>query len=95
MYTEEVRELVAEVLACLPEPYGPDITDDVCWAIQNNRIWYGEYLILCEELGKSVVNNSIGRNVCEHAGKSEMAREHRVRARANKIIGVYTRFVEG
>jgi negative regulator of sigma E activity len=41
--TEEIYYLVKDVLKTIPEPYGEDITDEVCFAIENNPEWFRRY----------------------------------------------------
>lgn len=38
--TEGVQLLVQDVLQTFNEPYGEDIIEDVCRAIQNNPEWF-------------------------------------------------------
>ena len=58
--TQEVYELVRDVLDTIEEPYSEDITDEVCLAIKNNTRWYIRYLRLTDVLTKDVTHNFIG-----------------------------------
>jgi len=58
--TEEVYELVQEVLHTIPQPYHEDITDKVCLEIEKNPQWLNQYHNLCKELTTHVVNRYIG-----------------------------------
>lgn len=66
--TEGVKELVKDVLASFSEPYGEDITLEVCLAIEENAAWENRYEELSDELSDWVVHNRIGRYVKEITG---------------------------
>ena len=53
MTVADVKSLVEEVLATLPEPYTEDVTDDVFCAIEQNPRWHRDYEELCASLTKS------------------------------------------
>ena len=86
--TEEVFELVQEVLRTIPEPYSEDITDEVCFRIEMNPGWFREHNNLRAEFKKFVVNQSIGRYTKELTGKQVL---EQVPARKSTIIKSYTR----
>ncbi|MEI2607199.1 MAG: hypothetical protein V9G20_01055 [Candidatus Promineifilaceae bacterium] len=64
--TYPISELVREVLHTFSHPYPPDITDQVCLAIENKPAWLNRYHHLVEHFssqgkdGKLTVNSSIG-----------------------------------
>jgi hypothetical protein len=58
--TAGVRQLVAEVVASLPEPLTEDVIDDVLFGIEHRADWRQRYEDLCAELTKTVVNNWCG-----------------------------------
>jgi hypothetical protein len=86
--TEEVYELVKEVLKTIPAPYSEDITDEVCYKIETNPVWLREYNNLCAELKKFVVNNSIGYYTKSITGKQS---HKKAPARKSTIIKSFTR----
>lgn len=86
--TEEVYELVKDVLKTIPAPYSEDITDEVCFKIETNSEWFKEYNNLCAEFRKAVVNQSIGRYTKELTGKQVLEQEP---AHKSTIIKSYTR----
>ena len=51
----DVKSLVEEVLATLPEPYTEDVTDDVFCAIERNPRWHRDYEDLCASLTRRVL----------------------------------------
>lgn len=61
--TAGVRDLVSVVLRSLPEPYGEDVIEDVCIAIESNPAWRHRYEELARNLRDWVVNNWIGMYV--------------------------------
>lgn len=56
-----VEELVQDVLRTFSPPYGEDIIEEVCLAIDNDPAWHKRYDQLGDELGSGVVNCWIGR----------------------------------
>lgn len=88
--TEEVYELVKDVLKTIPAPYNEDITDEVCFKIETNPAWFKEYNNLCVEFGKAVVNQSIGRYTKELTGRRVLKQ---VPACKSTIIKSYTKLV--
>ena len=67
--TQEVKNLVEEVLASLPRPYTADVIDDVFHAIESCPQWLREYDRLCRKLTKKVVNQQGGLWVAKALGK--------------------------
>lgn len=67
--TEEVKQLVEEVLRTLPQPHGEDVIDEVFCAIEGNSAWRGHYDQLCEQLGKWSVNTSAGSWLAKAVGR--------------------------
>ena len=61
MRTREVKKLVEKALASLPRPYTADVIDCVFCAIQSRREWHEEYKVLCQKLGRNVVNQQGGK----------------------------------
>jgi hypothetical protein len=82
--TEGVEILVKDVLATIPEPYGEDITLEVCIAIEKNREWKRLYDELSEELRAWVVNNAIGSYVKSETGLNRL-REVTVKGKCSLI----------
>jgi hypothetical protein len=86
--TEGVYELVQDVLSTFSEPYGEDITEDVCLAIEGSPEWMPRYEALSKELRDWVVNNSIGYYTKQltglHAGRKAVARR-------SSLIQYYTK----
>jgi len=86
--TEEVYFLVRDVLNTLPKPYGEDITDEVCYAIEKNPEWFRRYQNLKAELTKDVVNQFIGVYTKKTTGKISL---RQVPPRKSTIITSYTK----
>lgn len=61
MRTREVKKLVEKALDSLPRPYTEDVIDCVFCAIQSCREWREEYEVLCQNLGRNVVNQWGGK----------------------------------
>lgn len=70
--TEGVKELVGEVLRTLPGPYGEDVIEDVCIAIESNPAWRRRYNELARDLRDWVVNNWIGMYVRDIAAMKSL-----------------------
>jgi len=60
--TEDIYNLVDEVLQNFLEPYGEDIIEDVFLAIENNHDFHRQYVNLVKELGSKSVNPLIGKH---------------------------------
>ena len=58
--TQEVFDLVRDVLQTIPSPYGEDIIEDVFVAIEHTPGWRQRYDEQSAELRQWVVNNWIG-----------------------------------
>ncbi len=67
--TDGVRDLVADVLRTLPQPYTDDVTDDVCCAIEADPALRQRYDELAADLRDWVVNNWIGQYTSELTGR--------------------------
>lgn len=96
MATGPVRDLVAGVLAArFAPPYPPDITDQLCAAIEHNPAWYRRYQDLVEHFsskgkdGRSIVNTSLGWFTKELTGLATL--QHGVRAEHSTLITSYSR----
>jgi hypothetical protein len=79
--TDDVRDLVARVLHTLPQPWPPDITDQVCLAIERRAEWLAEYKGLVKELGVWTMNTSLGAHVkdltnMENSGHMATSKSH-------------------
>jgi hypothetical protein len=61
--TAGVRQLVGDVLNSFREPFGEDVIEDVCVAIESNPRWRNQYNELARVLRSWVVNNWIGMYV--------------------------------
>jgi hypothetical protein len=72
--TEGVEILVKDVLATIPEPYGEDITLEVCIAIEKNTEWKRRYDELCDELIYWKVNNAISSCVKAETGLNSLGK---------------------
>lgn len=88
--TEEVFEMVQEVLNTIPEPYSEDITDEVCFKIEMNPEWNRQYYNLCAELQRHVVNNYLGAYTKEITGRRSLKQ---VPAQKSSIIKSYTKLI--
>jgi hypothetical protein len=86
--TESVKLLVRDVLLTFSEPYGEDIIEDVCLAIEGHRDWHRRYDELCSELRTWVVNNWIGQYTKEITGLKSL---REVEAQRSKLIKNYTK----
>ncbi len=90
--TQGVYDLVQEVLRTLPMPYGEDVIEEVCLAIENNSDWQKRYKDLSSELRQWVVNNWIGQYTKKLTGLKSV---RQVEAKRAKIIGSYTKLASG
>ena len=86
--TEGVYQLVQDVLETFSEPYGEDVIEDVCLAIEGHPEWMQRYRDLSDELRSWVVNNWIGQYTKQLTGL-QTVRE--VRAKRSRIITSYTK----
>lgn len=68
MKTQDIKELVDEVLATFRPPWPRNITDQVCLSIQNNSTWLSTYNQLIGIHGEHTLNSNIGRYVREGTG---------------------------
>ena len=72
--TEEIGELVIQVLRAMRQPWPPDVTDQVCLNIERRKDWFAHYQQLEKEFGKLTVNTSIGAYVKEITGMENTGR---------------------
>jgi hypothetical protein len=86
--TQGVYDLVEEVLRTMQEPYGEDITEDVCKAIEEHSNWQKEYNDLALELNPNVVKQCIGKYTREIT-RLNVVRQ--VKAKRTSIVTSYTK----
>ena len=86
--TEGVNLLVRDVLATFSEPYGEDVIEDVCIAIEANPHWRQQYDQLVESLSLYTVNNWIGRYTAIATGLQSITQ---VKAKRTHLIGSYSK----
>jgi hypothetical protein len=87
MKTSGVKTMVREVLDTLQTPYTEDVIDDVFQAIELDPKYLSRYHALCDELGKTVVNNWCGQWVAHALGKTG---EVQVPSRRSTLIQSYS-----
>lgn len=87
MKTEGIKSLVEEVLATITKP-ADDVIRDVFLEIRLNGGWRRRYGLLCDDLGKEVVNAWGGRYVRLALGRPP--KKGRADAGANALIESYT-----
>jgi hypothetical protein len=87
MKTSEVKKLVTEVLRSLPKPYSPHIIDEVFQAIESRPQWRRAYDELNGDLGRMVVNSSVGSWVSKAIGRRG---EQQVPSRLNGLSDSYS-----
>jgi len=88
-HSSDVKALAQEVLAALPQPYSEDVIDEVFYAIETDPRRLRDYEALCANLGKTVVNNWLGRWIGIALGK---VGEQQVPSRKSSLIGSYSLF---
>jgi hypothetical protein len=86
--TQGVYDLVEEVLKTMREPYGEDIIEDVCLAIESHPNWRKRYNDLALELSRNVVNQWIGSHTRQITGLKTVLE---VNAKRSKMITSYTK----
>ncbi|MBN1583131.1 MAG: hypothetical protein JXA89_20650 [Anaerolineae bacterium] len=86
--TQGVYDLVKEVLETMPQPYGEDVVEDVCLAIENNPYYLQRYQELSAELVAWVVNNWIGQYVKQITGMRSI---REVKAKRSHLITAFTK----
>lgn len=86
--TEGVYQLVQDVLSSISEPYGEDIIEDVCLAIERDIDWRQRYQELGADLSLWVVNNWIGQYTKQLTGLKSI---RQVEAKRSQIIKSYTK----
>lgn len=84
--TAGVRDLVSDALRSLPQPYGEDIVEDVCIAIESDPQLRRRYNELAANLRAWVVNNWIGMYVSDLAA---MKAVRQVSAKRTQLITSY------
>lgn len=91
--TEGVRQLVQDVLETFSEPYGEDIIEDVCLAIEDHPEWMQRYRELSDELRSWVVNNWIGqvhqaadRPADSEGSRSQAEQDHHILYQARPAV---------
>lgn len=82
--TGDVRDLAARALRTVPQPWPPDVTDQVCLAIERRPEWLAEYRRLVKELGQLSVNTSLGAHVkdltnMENSGHMGTSKSHLIK----------------
>jgi len=83
-----VSTLVNKVLNTISRPYQENITDQVCFAIQQKIEWYNDYKGLVRKYSKRSVNSQIGRSTLQITGLRNLG----LRAKAtSSLIKTYTR----
>lgn len=86
--TDEVLELVEQVLKTLTKPYGEDVIEDVFLAIQDRPMWLGRYERLVRELSKDTVNQWIGQYTKQITNMDTILE---VDAKRSKLIESYSK----
>lgn len=87
MQTNDVRDLVIEVLEALPKPYSENVIDEVFFAIQSNPQWLSEYEGLCSKHCKTVTNSLGGYWIGRALGK----RGHKqIPSKKSSLIGSFS-----
>jgi hypothetical protein len=60
---DDLYDLVTQALRTIAQPYPPNVTDQVCLAIERRPEWLAEYNRLVKERGPQSVNSSLGAHV--------------------------------
>ncbi len=84
----ELKQLVQKALDSVSKPWTPDITDQVCLAIEHNQDWRQQYNELVRRHGKAGVNSHIGRFCLTLTGLRNLGERRQARS---KLISTYTR----
>jgi hypothetical protein len=71
MTTQDISDLVDEVLKTFPKPFSADLIDQVCSAISGNADWLVRYENFVAIHGKNIVNNMLGRYVFKLSGAKQ------------------------
>lgn len=87
MKTTGVKKLVRQVIDTIPPPYTMHVIDEVFHRIETDAVWRGQYNTLCDELGKTVVNNWCGQWIAHALGKRG---EVQVASQKSTLIGSYS-----
>lgn len=86
--TDDVLELVEQVLRTFPKPYSEDVIEDVCVAIEKRAMWLARYERLVRDLGKDTVNQWIGQYTKQITNMDTVLE---VDAKRSKLIDSYTK----
>jgi hypothetical protein len=89
--TQGVADLVRDVLATIPPPYGEDIIEDVVIAIEQHPAWKQRYDELSADLRAWVVNNWIGQHTKTFTGMQTL---REVAAKRATLIQNYTKLAQ-
>ncbi|PLS77399.1 MAG: hypothetical protein CYG59_23990 [Chloroflexi bacterium] len=84
----ELKQLVQKALDSISKPWTPDITDQVCLAIERNQDWHQQYDELVRRHGKAGVNSHIGRFCLTLTGLRNLGERRQAKS---KLISTYTR----
>jgi len=87
MKTQDIHDLVREVINSIPEPFPHDIIDKVCSTIEHDTYWLNRYKQLVSSHGKEVTNQWIGRYVKRMSGFN---RNGPLKKAKSGLIKVYT-----
>jgi hypothetical protein len=87
MKTIDVKKLVTEVLATLPQPYSENIIDEVFFAIEQNDRFFRRYSECCSDLGRIKVNTAGANWVRKELGRTTLRESP---AKLSKLIGTYS-----
>jgi hypothetical protein len=87
MKTQDIFDLVNEVINSIEEPYPNDIIDQVCIKIEENTYWMDQYDQLKSIYGKHILNQMIGRHVYT---LSNFNRSGPVKRAKSKLIKSYS-----
>ena len=86
--TQDVEDLVSEVLRTMSRPYGEDVIEDVFLKIEKRSLWLTRYERLARELGKESVNQWIGQYTKQI---TNMDTASEVEAKRSKLITSYSK----
>src|SRR5688500_2772669 len=87
MKTIDVKKLVTEVLATLPQPYSENIIDGVFFAIEQNDRFFRRYSECCSDLGRIKVNTAGANWIRKELGRTTLRESP---AKLSKLIGTYS-----
>jgi hypothetical protein len=87
MKTQDIRDLVQEVLSTMKPPWPKGITDQVCIAIENNPEWLNTYYQLEGIHGRNTTNSNIGWYTRDITGLRNL---HKTKKATSKLIKTYS-----